>query len=166
MKNPLFCLGLGLILLFIGTEAGAQTPYAGGSFTAFYSTHFDYSTHVLGGYEFNDRWAAGGGLGIDLSKYSRYMNTTGFLGGYVRYTPWHGDVLWLDIKCRAEMAFRFRGIMNMDMGLVGGLRFRVSPHWDIFTDIASMGVRYFNDTWSPLVGITGSGCQVGALYRF
>lgn len=166
MQKVTFNLALGLILLLCATNASAQRRYAGGSFTAFYSTHFDYSTHLHCGYEVNERWAAGGTLGVDLSTYSRYTTTSGIIGGYVRYTPWHNDILWLDIKCKAEMSLRKGGIGSADLGFTGGLRFRLSPHWDVYTDIACLGARYVYDYWSPLIGITGSGCSVGALYRF
>ena len=58
--------------------------------TAAYFNSFEFDTHVFGGYEFNDRWAVGGGAGLDLTTYGSNAIAAGFLAAYVRFTPWHG----------------------------------------------------------------------------
>ena len=143
----------------------AQTPYVGGSLQAAYTTFFDFRPHFLGGYEFNDKWAIGGGIGLDLTATSNNTYVASFLGVYVRYTPWHNDFFFTDIKWRTEAILK-DGINGADIGLLGSLRFRVSNHIDIFTDYLPVGVRYSRDDATPFIGILSNGCTLGLHYRF
>ena len=68
MKKIVLILALAVLSL-TGQRLGAQTPYVGGSLTLAYVDHFTFNQHFFGGYEFNDKWAVGGGLGLDVSTY-------------------------------------------------------------------------------------------------
>ena len=163
MKKVIFTLVLSLACL----EIKAQTPYIGGSVTLAYMGGFQSDTHFYGGYEFNDKWALGGCVGLNLLAVESNAVAGGFLGAYLRYTPWHNDILYTDIKWRTEILLRDEeGVDGADIGLCGSLRFRINDHIDIFTDFIPVGVRYANDDTYPLVGILGSGCSLGLHYRF
>lgn len=163
MKKVIFILVLSMACL----KVSAQTPYIGGSVTLAYSNGFTSDTHAYGGYEFNDKWAIGGGIGLNLLSYGSNTVAGGFLGVYVRYTPWHNDILYTDIKWRTETLLRDAvGVDGADMGFVGSLRFRINDHIDIFTDFIPVGVRYSDGETYPFIGILGSGCSLGLHYRF
>ena len=165
MKKIITILLAAVISMMAARTSSAQTPYIGGSLTAAYHDIFRLDTHFLGGYEFNDKWAIGGGLGLDIAAYDEDAAAAAFLGANVRFTPWHNKVLFTDIKFRTETIIN-EGIESADIGLSGSLRFRVSDHFDIFTDFVSLGARYENDSFSPLIGIFGNGCTLGVHYRF
>lgn len=165
MRKILIALSWTLVLSLTYYNVSAQTPYIGGTLTAAYYNSFELDTHFFGGYEFNDKWAIGGGVGLTLNAYDSNAIVAGFLAAYVRYTPWHNDVLYADIKWRTEALLR-DGINGADLGLCGSLRFRVSDHIDIFTDFLPVGVRYSGGDFSPLIGIFGKGCTLGLHYRF
>ena len=164
MKKISFVFAL-LVLSFVSHNLCAQSPYVGGSLSLAYHESFQLKPHFLGGSEFNDKWAIGGGIGLDLSAYGGDAIAAGFAAVYVRFTPWHNDVLYTDIKWRTEAIIR-DGINGADIGLCGSLRFRVSDHIDIFTDFMPLGVRYTGGDFYPLIGILCDGCSLGLHYRF
>lgn len=167
MKKIVLIIALAVFSL-TGRQLRAQTPYVGGSLTLAYSERFLFAPNFYGGYEFNDRWAVGGSLGLDASTYGNNHGTiAGFVGVNARFTPWHNDVLFVDIKWRTEVLLQAKvGIAAADLGFEGSLRFRVSEHIDIFTDFFPVGVRYSPDKTVPLIGILSSGCSIGMHYRF
>ena len=89
-----------LVLSLACLEIKAQTPYIAGSVTLAYMGGFQSDTHFYGGYEFNDKWALGGCVGLNLLAVESNAVAGGFLGAYLRYTPWHNDILYTDIKWR------------------------------------------------------------------
>ena len=163
MKKVIILLVLSMACL----EISAQNPYIGGSVTLAYTGGFKSENHVFGGYEFNDKWAVGGGLGLDLSAYGSNAVVGGLLAAYVRFTPWHNDFVYADVKWRTEVLLQDAvGVSGADIGLCGSLRFRVTKHIDVFTDFVPVGVRYSGGETYPLIGILGSGCSLGMHYRF
>lgn len=163
MKKVLFILILSLACL----QVNAQTSYIGASVTLAYSDGLASENNFHGGYEFNEKWAVGGTIGMNLFSYEGTTVAGGFLGVNVRYTPWHNDVLYTDVKWRTEALLQdAEGVVGADMGFVGSLRFRVSRHIDIYTDFLPVGVRYSSGDTYPMIGILCSGCTLGLLYRF
>lgn len=154
-----------VVLSLVSHNLYAQSPYVGGSFTAAYYNSFQFKTHFLGGYEFNEKWAIGGGIGLDLLAYDSDGIAAGFIAAHIRFTPWHNDILYTDIKWRTEVLIH-DGINAADIGLAGSLRFRVSDHIDVFTDFVPLGVRYIGGNFSPLIGILCDGANIGLHYRF
>lgn len=159
-------LAIFISLLAISSLAKAQPGgFIGGGITVFYAGTFTYQTTVHGGYAFNDKFAvmAMGGIAASVDEGDGYV--VGETGAYVRFTPWHNDVLYIDIKPRVELAFSSE-IEAVDIGIVPSLRFRVSPKFEIYTDVASLGARYTGYSWKPCVGITNVGATVGVNYLF
>ncbi|MBQ5979291.1 MAG: hypothetical protein IJL58_04630 [Bacteroidales bacterium] len=154
-----------VVLPLISHNLCAQSPYVGGSLNAVYFDNFQFKTHFLGGYEFNDKWAIGGCIGLDINVYDDGAANAGFIGAYVRFTPWHNDVLYTDIKWRTEALIQ-EGIDGADIGLIGSLRFRVCDHVDIFTDFLPLGMRVYGGENYPFFGILSDGCTLGLHYRF
>lgn len=161
MKKTIVFIGL----LVLTTMVKAQTGFMGGGLTAIYYDSFVYQSTIHGGYEFNDKFAAIAMFGIAaVAEYGDDI-LLAESGVYLRYTPWHNKVLYLDFKPRVEVAFA-KYIAAIDVGIVPSLRFRVSNRWEVFTDIGAFGVRYLDEEWRPHVGFTNMGATVGVNYRF
>lgn len=155
-------LAITFLLFAFNPLAKAQSGgFWGGGVTLFYSGAFTYQTTVHGGYAFNDRFAilAMGGIAAVAGDGSGSY-VAGLMGAYARYTPWHNDILYIDIKPRVEMAFS-RGVDGLDIGIVSSLRFRVLPKFEIYADLASLGARYVGDSWVPCIGVANNGATVG-----
>jgi hypothetical protein len=167
MKKIVLILALAVLSL-TGQRLSAQTPYVGGSVTFAYSNYFQFDQHFFGGYEFNDKWAIGGGLGLNVVTHGNGHGIIGgFMAAYVRFTPWHNNLVYTDIKWRTEALLQDAvGVSGADIGFCGSLRFRVSNHIDIFTDFVPLGVRYSAGDTYPVIGILGNGCSLGMHYRF
>ena len=158
MKKTIVILVFLLSCSFIGK---AQAGFIGGGFTLFYSDGLLYQTTIHGGYEFNDKMAVMAMTGIAYG----YGSVVGEVGTYFRFTPWHNNIFFLDIKPTVEMAFSDY-ISALDIGVIPSMRFRCSEHWEVFTDIGAVGVRYLDGDWMPRIGVTNMTATVGASYRF
>ena len=152
------------VLAACALSAKAQSGFVGGSLTLFMSDHFMSQVTAHGGYEFSDRLAAYAGVGF-AAVYEGEWGAAGSSELVLRWTPWHGNVLYLDLKPRVAMAFT-SSIDIVDVGIIPSLRFRVSPHWDIFADFGSLGARYYYGTWVPFVGVTSVQAALGVNFRF
>lgn len=154
------------ILLVSCSFAGkAQTGFIGGGLTLFYSDGLLYQGSIHGGYEFNDKIATMAMVGIGAATEDGDSYVVGLTGVYLRLTAWHNNVFHLDFKPSFEMAFQDH-ISIMDIGIVPSLRFRTSPHWEIFTDVGALGARYNEGVWKPRIGISSITAVVGVNYRF
>ena len=67
MKKIITILLAAVISMVAAKTSSAQTPYIGGSLTAAYHDIIRIDTLFLGGYQFNAKWAIGGGLGLDIA---------------------------------------------------------------------------------------------------
>lgn len=148
--------------LLSGNRAEAQAWHVGGDFTAFYAGAFRYQVSALGGYEFNDKIAVQASIGVTgIEDYADYLT-----GAYFRYTPWHNDVLYLDLRFRSLIMTDFLEIEGADIGITPMLRFRCNSHWDLFATVGSIGVRYEGYDWVPCIGLISSSTDIGVVYRF
>ena len=162
MKKILISFFIFLACTFSAKAQGGG--FTGGSFTLFMSDHLMTQVTAHGGYAFNDKLAAYAGIGF-AAVYDGEWGAAGSSEIGLRWTPWHGDVLYLDLKPRVSMTFTDR-IDVMDVGIIPSLRFRVSPHWDFFADFGSIGARYYYGIWVPFVGVTSVHASLGVNYRF
>lgn len=162
MKKTLILFLLMLSCSFVGK---AQNGFIGGRFTLFFSDGLLYETTIHGGYEFNKRFAvmAMGGIGAAAQGYDDYV--FGETGVYARLTAWYNNVLFLDFKPTVELVFR-NYLSVMDIGIVPSLRFRVSPKWEVFTDVGAVGIRYMDNEWIPRIGVNSMVTAIGVNFRF
>lgn len=151
-----------LSLLMWSNKASAQGWHIGGDLTAININTFGYSGTVLGGYEFNDKIAIQASVGFTgVDDYANFST-----GAYFRYTPWHNDVVYLDLRFRTQIRTDFNDIKGADIGITPMLRFRCNPHWDFFAAFGSLGARYQGKEWNPCIGLISSGTDIGIIYRF
>lgn len=162
MKKVLVLLIVALSFSFVGK---AQTGFVGGGLTLFFSNGLLYMSTIHGGYEFNDKIAVMAMGGIVAIGQDRYSHVNGSVGSYFRYTTWHNNVIYLDLKPAIEIAFTDY-ISVADIAVVPSLRFRCSTHWEVFSDIGAFGVRYMEGDWMPRIGISSVTAVMGVNYRF
>lgn len=162
MKKVLVLLIVVLSFSFVGK---AQTGFVGGGLTLFFSDGLLYQSTIHGGYEFNDKIAVMAMVGIVAIGQDRYSYVSGTTGSYLRYTTWHNNVIYLDLKPAIELAFSDY-ISVADIAVVPSMRFRCSTHWEVFSDIGAFGVRYMEGVWSPRIGFSNITAVMGVNYRF
>lgn len=151
-----------LLLLLGSSTASAQGWHVGGGLTSLNVNAFSYDVSALGGYEFNDRIAIQASIGVTgVNDYANYTT-----GAYFRYTPWHNDVVYLDLRFRTYILTDFYDIEGADIGITPMLRFRFSPHWDFFATVGSLGARYQGYEWYPCIGLANTNTDIGIIYRF
>ncbi len=151
----------------ISSVANAQTAFIGnGLQIQFVDKDFVASSALEVGYEFNESWAIGAMAALSAQVDNTLVAGMG-VGGYVRYTPIHNDVIFLDLKTAARGQYFTTDAKNFLIGVYPSLRFRFAPRWEAFTDIGFFGAR-FTDTygWYPLLGFNPQSAIVGIIYRF
>lgn len=159
-------LAIFVSLLALSSITQAQSGgFIGGGISSAYSGKFSYQTTIHGGYAFNDKIAimAMGGIAAAVTEGDGIV--LGETGAYVRFTPWHNDFLFIDIKSRVELVFSDE-IEGIDVGVVPSLRFRLSPTIELFTDVAFAGVRYIYGYWMPCIGVSSHDAVVGVNFLF
>lgn len=131
-----------------------------------YTDYFTLALEPTIGYEFNDFFAMGTGIGMGYN--SQADKSFGMVEPFLRFTPLHNDFFFLDLKTDACWGWTLgeeNVFLMFRFGLNPSLRFRVSEHWDISTDIGVFGVQEnWDRSWIPYIGIGSLG--VWATYRF
>ena len=166
MRKILFYLSVSLTSMLFSSnmKVNAQTAYLGGEMSMIYVNRLDFGPIIRGGYEFNDKFAIEGLAGVEFMTNPR---STGLnFGASVRYTPWHNETTYLDLKFRTELV-KYTGdyYIDGDIGFTFQPRFRIAPHWDVVVPIGLLGLRFIDGTAYPAIGFT-SRTSVGILYRF
>ena len=95
------------------------------------------------GYEFNDRWAVGTGLGLFLAD----EEARGVVNPYVRFNCWNNSRLFL-------------------VGLRPSMRYAFSDHLQLSADVGLLGLDIDNGATSAAVGFATSGIDVSVIYKF
>lgn len=142
----------------VGTQ---KSCFIGGTGQICYAGAFSLTLIPQLGYEFNDRFAVGAGIGVRVIT-DAYVN--GIFEPFMRVTAWHNDLFYLDFKGVARL-FWGSSIETLQVGLRPSLRFRINDHWDLSADIGLLGVQYSGD-WGINVGITGTDVGIWGSYRF
>lgn len=117
------------------------------------------------GYEFNEKWAAGVGLGFNMIASDGNTTVVGNIEPFARYTVWQSKRLAFDVKALAEMEFN-EGLCGADVGLCPSFRFFLNKNWDFHADLGLFGARYDGDDWQPAFFVTGQSVKLGVTYKF
>lgn len=156
-----------LTLLFVLCAMSAKAQvFVGGTGAIGY----ERETFQLGlipeiGYEFNEKWAAGAGLGFTLLANDGNSTVIGNIEPFVRYTVWQSDRLAFDVKGLADMEFN-HGLCGADLGLRPSFRFFLNKNWDFNADFGLFGARYDGNDWKPAFFVTGLSVKLGVAYKF
>ncbi len=167
MRKNLFVICILLVSFVLNNKAKAQTVYlSNGLQVQWVDKDFVASTAFEVGYEFNEHWAVGALAALSAQVQNTLIAGMG-AGGYIRYTPVHNDVIYLDVKASARGQYYTTDAKNFLIGLYPSLRFRFAPRWEAFTDIGFFGARYTDAFgWYPLLGFNPQNAVVGITYRF
>lgn len=161
MKKILMTIMLGLIF---NTAAFSQW-YLGGTGSLGFNSHYpELSLEPTVGYEFNDKIALQFGAGF-LTTFTSIEGTSQL---WARYTPWHNDIVYIDLLGGGDIIFGDR-ISTLNLGIRPQLRFRVHPQVDFSVYAGLFGATYYSyytyvdgqnyqmkRYWAPVFGVTGN----------
>lgn len=159
MRKILYLIICIIPLMSFTHKANAQTWTIGGGLTMKTTADYFYTRSVIdGGYEFNDKWAVGLKTGFEGGD----NNGAIIFGSNVRFTPWHNDIVYLDVKAVAESLLYEDTFISA--GIVPSLRFRVAPKWEVYSNFGFVGFR--GDVETPAAILTSSDAELGVTFRF
>lgn len=156
-----------ILITFAGlcaVSAQAQVFVGGTGRLGYLDDYFVFSVVPEVGYEFSERWAAGGALGFTLAA-NGGSTTFGVAEPFVRFTPWRNERVAFDIKARGEFLFKDY-LAESQIGLSPSVRFFINDHFDISADFGILGASYDGDAWAPAFLVTGSNVSLGVAYTF
>ena len=153
-----------LVLASMSVKVNAQWFVGGTGGIGYFGDHFGLELAPQAGYEFNNRWAAGLGVGFGVSFGEDDNAGYGILDPFVRFNCWNNSKLFIDLKAEADM--RLRSNMITTVGFVPSLRYAFNDHWQLAVDAGLVGVRIYNDNCDPYFGFTGRDVTLNLIYKF
>lgn len=157
-----------IIIALIGASlcASAQKAwFIGGTGQIGYTGQFEFALEPQFGYEFTDRWAIGTGLGMLVVAESGYGVVMGSVEPFARFTAWHNDLVYIDLKATTGFAFTDELVLAQ-LGIRPSLRFRINDHWDISADLGLFGAQCTYGDWTPALGLSATSAGLWFAYRF
>ena len=89
---------------------------------------------------------SGAKLGYSLTSYKHIngftTNCFGETGAYVRFTPWHNDVVYIDFKAMGDFGFGKNLLRWAEVGIQPAIRFRLGGRFDLAANLGLLGARY------------------------
>lgn len=156
-KKILFILA---VVLFC-TKANAQW-FVGGALGVGYSDErFTMEIKPSAGYEFNDRWAVGLGVGMMASNSHFY----GGLNPYLRLNCWNNEKFFIDLKAQSDIWFNSY-TSYVQIGLTPSLRYAITESWQLSGDIGFIGVQSDDGNWSPAFSLKTTNAEITLIYKF
>ena len=150
-----------ILALVCSVNASAQWFVGGGANFGYFKDNFQFSLHPQGGYEFNDRWAVGLGLGFTVVS----SDIFGYVEPFVRFNCWNNEKVFIDLKARTEFLFN-HGLAGGQMGISPSLRYKINDHWQVYGDVGLFGAEYLGDEWRPALGVGSIGIDAGVIFKF
>ena len=139
--------------------------FVGGTAGIGYSDYFEFALEPIFGYEIKDWIAVGTGLGMNVVAGGGASAVLGVAEPFIRFTPWHNDLVYLDLKTTAGFVFDNQ-LLSTQIGVRPGIRFRVTPNCDIAADLGLFGAQCTLGAWSPAIGLSGTSVGMWVAYRF
>lgn len=139
--------------------------FVGGTAGIGYSNYFEFALEPIFGYEIKDWVAVGAGLGMSVAAADYASAVVGIAEPFVRFTPWHNELVYLDFKATAGFGFN-NELQTAQLGVRPGIRFRVTSNCDVAADLGLFGAQYNYGDWRPAFGISGTAVGLWAVYRF
>ena len=158
MKRILLVL---LVVVGFCVNAHAQFFVSGTASVVYRHENFGMTLLPGFGYEFNDRWAVGAGLGVVYFD----EDARGLTNPYVRFNCWNNERVFIDLKGTTEISFA-KGDADAFIGLRPSLRYAVNNHLHLSADLGLLGVDIDEDPAKPAFGLGLSGIDLTIIYRF
>ncbi len=155
------------VILFALCAVSAQAQlFVGGSGKIGYSND-TFSVGLLPevGYEINDRWAVGVGLGLETITCDGDSEVFGLANPFVRFTAWQNDRIALDVKGISMMEFQ-REFFAANIGVRPSVRFKVNDHLHFYTDFGLIGATDNNGDWDGAFLFNAMNANLGISYKF
>lgn len=154
-------------MLFVLCAMGAQAQlFVGGTGRIGYANDaFVFGAVPEVGYEFNEKWAAGAALGINLDAGNGSSAVRGVAEPFVRFTPWQNKRMAFDVKAIAELEFQSE-LWGAEIGLRPSVRFFINDHLDATVDFGLIGASYNGWDWSGAFLVNAMRTQLGIAYKF
>ncbi len=159
MKKRTFALFFGLIAF--GINAHAQFFLGGSMGISYRHDRFSLALKPNLGYEFNERWAVGLGIGVDYLNEEFYGN----VNPYIRFNCWNNSKIFFDLKASADVLFNTENVSTL-AGLKPSLRYAINDHWQIAADVAVLGVDIYDGVCKPAFVFATSNTELTFLYKF
>jgi hypothetical protein len=156
------------VLFFFATliTSAQKTWFVGGTASIGYLNNFTFAFEPQFGYEFNDRFAIGSGVGLSLADDGYGTYVAGIAEPFVRFCAWHNEKIFIDLKATAGFGFTDELIL-CQVGIRPSLRFRINEHWDMSANLGLFGAQYtYSVGWRPAFGISASSAGLWVAYRF
>ncbi len=151
-----------LFALVCSMNASAQWFVSGTAGLGYLSDEFQLVLKPGAGYEINDRWAVGLGLGLGVFDNTAYGNIV----PYGRFNCWNNSKLFVDVKAEADMWVGGGGLGLMELGFVPSLRYSFNDKWQVSGDFGLIGTQRIDGSWSPAFGFTSASVELAAIYKF
>ncbi len=150
-----------ILTLVCSVNASAQWYVSGTAGIGYLSDRFQMDIRPSVGYEINDRWAAGFGLGMGVQSSDGF----GVFDPFVRFNCWNNGKLFVDAKAEAKVFVS--GEWNAaNIGIVPSLRYAINDHWQVSGDFGLFGVQDNDGDWSPAFGVTATNAEFSVIYKF
>lgn len=165
MKKLILLLTTMVAFATTGKAQERGTFFVGGTAGIGYSDYFEFNLEPVFGYEIKDWVAVGTGIGMTVAAADVASTVIGIAEPFVRFTPWHNDLVYIDLKTTASLGFT-NELLLAQIGVRPGIRFRVTPHCDVAADLGLFGAQYNYGDWRPVFGINGTSVGLWVAYRF
>ena len=150
-----------LVMASMSVKVNAQWFVSGSAAFGYLNDQFVLDLRPTAGYEINDRWAVGLGIGMGI----RSRDAFGVFDPYARFNCWNNSKFFVDVKGEAKFFFGSEWI-NANVGFVPSLRVAINDHWQVAGDFGLFGVQFFEDFARPAFGFTTTGAEISAIYKF
>ena len=155
MKKFITTLALTLCTILCNAEV-----FVGGLFGVSYSEELEMTVLPSAGYQFNDYFALGAGVGVmvidDPTPY-------GVVNPFVSFTPCQNDRVAFDIVVQSEIIF-IDGSPLSTSGVAPCLRMKLSDNLELLTDLGIFGITAYEGEVSPALAIKN--LNVGATINY
>ena len=153
-----------IFALMCSVNASAQWFVSGSAGIGYLNDEFQLLMKSSAGYEFNERWAAG--LGVGVGVYGEDGNVGAIFDPFVRFNCWNNSKFFVDAKAETEVWFGNGGTCYANIGFVPSLRYAINNHWQVAGDVGLIGAQYIDDCWCPAFGFTSASVKMSVIYRF
>lgn len=153
MKKFITTLALTLCTILCNAEV-----FVGGLFGVSYSEEFEMTVLPSAGYQFNDYFALGAGIGVTVVD-----EPYGVVNPFISFTPCQNDRVAFDIVVQSEIIF-IDGSPLSTSGVAPCLRMKLSDNLELLTDLGIFGITAYEGEVSPVLAIKN--LNVGATINY
>lgn len=156
---------LTLLIMLLGICNTSKAQWFTGGTVGFGYTEDRFYASIIPqlGYEFNDKWAFGAGLGgLYDDDYSSTILTTQI---YARRNVWNNNQFFFDIKGVTNFWFSDHQELA-ELGLSPSFRFKSSDKIQFAANVGLLGIQLSEGEIYPAIGFRASGTSLEIIYKF